>query len=351
LGLDPEHPGFLLGTNLPWLDYGCDFGANAWQPEGGVARPERRQRLGEAFGILAGQGLRWVRWFMLCDGRAGLRLAADGAPAGLDDRFFADADAALGLAADHGLRLMLVLFDFHWFKPAEWVNGVQLGGRGHFVAHAERRAALLEEVIAPILDRYGRHPAVWAWDVVNEPEWATRRTLSGRRGVSPRAMRHLIRQLVAGVRRHSEHRVTAGLVGVRGLDLLRGVGLDFYQFHWYDSVQDQVPLDVPVATLGLDGPVLLGEFPTIRSARPPGAIVDAARRGGYAGALAWSLLSADTASDPGRSVPTLTSLARAGGASAPRARPRERHAASTAGAARASSQSGENALSRPSRRR
>jgi hypothetical protein len=192
------------------------------------------------------------------------------------------------------------------------VDGVQIRGRGDLLKAPQRRAALLETVIAPILERYGRHPAIWAWDVINEPEWATRWRDRPRDSLlaSAAAMRELILDVAAAARRLTEHRVTVGLVSARGLDLVRGVDLDFYQFHWYDSVQDQVPLDQPVASLGLDRPVLMGEFPTTGSARDPRAIVEAARRGGYAGALAWSLLASDTASEPARSGPAIASLAR-----------------------------------------
>jgi hypothetical protein len=276
-----------------------------------VARPERLELLRQAFASLAQRGLRWVRWFMLCDGRAGLRVSPDGTPEGLDERFFADVDAGVTLADDHGLRLMFVLLNFDWLGHAEWVNGVQLRGRGDILRVPQRRQALLENVIAPVLHRYGRHPAIWAWDVINEPEWATRwREPAGDACLaSAAAMRELIVDVVAAVRRHTDHRVTVGLVTTRGLDLVRGVDLDFFQLHWYDSVQDQVPLDEPVATLGLDRPVLMGEFPTTGSHRSPGAIVEAARRGGYAGALAWSLLASDTACDPALSGPILAGLA------------------------------------------
>lgn len=247
---------------------------------------------------------------MLCDGRAGLRLSRDGTPSGLDDHFFADADAGIGLAGEHGLRLMLVLLDFHWFRPARWVNGVQLGGRGHVVTRPDRRAALLEEVIAPILERYGHHPAVWAWDVINEPEWATRRMGGGfRHSVSAPVMRELIEAIAAMVRLYTEHSLTVGLVSTRALDLVRGADVDFYQLHWYDSVADRVPLDGPVSDLGLDRPVLLGEFPTAGSPRLTDAILGAARGSGYAGALAWSLLAADSASDFARAEPMLASWA------------------------------------------
>jgi hypothetical protein len=227
----------------------------------------------------------------------------------VDGAFFDDADAGLALAEEHGLRLMLVLLDFHWFGPAEWMGGVQLRGRAGLVNDGGRRAALRENVIVPLLQRYGRHPAVWAWDVVNEPDWVVRRTRAlGRPAASPLVMRALIEEVAADVRRHTAHEVTVGLVGARSLDLVRGAGLDFYQLHWYDSVADQVPLDHPVSGLGLDRPVLLGEFPTLGSPRAPRSIVDAARRGGYTGALAWSLLATDTASDAARSGPALASL-------------------------------------------
>jgi hypothetical protein len=39
-----------VGANLPWLDYGQEFGASAWRPEGGLAVPERRERLRRELG-------------------------------------------------------------------------------------------------------------------------------------------------------------------------------------------------------------------------------------------------------------------------------------------------------------
>jgi hypothetical protein len=147
--------------------------------------------------------------------------------------------------------------------------------------------------------------------VINEPEWVTRRTgVRRRRAVDATVMRGFVADVVDLVRRHTAQRVTVGLVGTRGLGLVRGLDLDFHQFHWYDSVQDQVPLDPGVSRMGLDRPVLLGEFPTVGSPRAPRALVEAARRGGYAGALAWSVLATDTASDPARSSPAIAALAR-----------------------------------------
>ena len=213
---------FVVGTNLPWLSYGGDFGANRWHAQGGVGRPDRIPALRDLLARLADEGFTHVRWFMLCDGRAGLRPGADGEPAGLDAFVFRDVDAAAEAIARAGLRAIFVVFDFHWFLPAVVVDGVQTRGRGDVATGPGPRARLLERVVAPILDRYGRHPSIAAWDVLNEPEWVTR-----------------------------------------------------------------------------------------GSARPAADILDAARRAGYAGALAWSALSGDSESDSDAMASALRAFAAA----------------------------------------
>ena len=113
---------FWTGVNLPWIDYGLDFGANAWQPQGGVASRGRRARLQAVCEDLEERGCQVVRWFLIGDGRAGVRFAADGTPLGLDDRFLADADHAIATAGRHRLRLLFVLVDFLWLRRARAVK-------------------------------------------------------------------------------------------------------------------------------------------------------------------------------------------------------------------------------------
>jgi hypothetical protein len=123
---------------------------------------------------IAARGYRVVRWFLLCDGRSGIRFTPAGTPVGPDDRLFADIDAALEAAAACGLQVVFVLLDFLWFGAAAPVGGVQVRGRGRVVAGDYGQRALRRRVLRPLLRRYGRSPAVLAWDIVNEPEWATR---------------------------------------------------------------------------------------------------------------------------------------------------------------------------------
>lgn len=290
---------FWVGVNLPWLDYGLDFGTNAWQPHGGVASSRaRRARLQAVCEELEGRGCRVVRWFLIGDGRAGVRFASDGTPLGLDDRFFADVDLAIATAGRHRLLILFVLVDFLWFRRARTLRGVRMGGHKRTVADAGERARLLARVFAPILARYGQEPVIWGWDLCNEPEWAVRRVAARPAStVSRRDMTAFLREAAGCAHEHASQPVTVGLASLRGISLVRDARLDLYQVHWYDALQRRSPLETPVGSLGLDRPLLLGEFPTRGSRRPASEIVACAKRAGYAGALAWSVMAEDRASD------------------------------------------------------
>jgi hypothetical protein len=289
-----------VGANLPWLDYGQDFGRSAWRPEGGLAAPERRERLRRELGELAESGARLVRLWLLGDGRAGLCLDASGRPLGLDERFLPDLDAALAALDEAGLRGLLVLTDFLWFAPAQVEGGVQLGGRRELVRDPEKRARLVEHVFAPIAARCGRAPEIAAFDLMNEPEWATLGvgTLDPRRAVSRREMRGFLSELATCFHERAPQPVCVGLASARWRSLLDGLALDFEQLHWYESLDSLTALARPVAPAAPSRKApLLGEFPTRGASLPPERIFEIAAAAGYSGALAWSALATDTATD------------------------------------------------------
>lgn len=290
----PSHPPAFVGVNLPWHVYGCDFGGNAWYPQGGVGRPEAAAVVRPLFERLAAAGIQVVRWFLFCDGRAGIRFDREGMPLGVDPFFFRDLDEALALAASHRVTLLFALFDFTWFQPRSTVNGVQLFGRRRVVARGDHRRALRDRVVGPLFSRYGREPAIHAWDLANEPEWATL-GYGARlpwRALSSRTMEAWLVEMTGLAHAEARQPVTVGLASVRGLPLVLRCGLDFYQVHWYDRLERRSPLlHPPLARL--DRPLLLGEFPTSHSNLSAAQVVAGARKAGYSGALAWSAHALD----------------------------------------------------------
>ncbi|MGH9203672.1 MAG: hypothetical protein ACRD2A_20795, partial [Vicinamibacterales bacterium] len=125
---------FLHGCNYPWsadsntVYYGMDFGANVWGSHLGVST--RREAVARDFVDMATLGFTVARWFLFCDGRAGIVYDDAGLPAGTDPHLFADLDAALEIARDAGIRLDLVLLDHRWmFKDVrEMISDPITGG-------------------------------------------------------------------------------------------------------------------------------------------------------------------------------------------------------------------------------
>ncbi len=291
----PLDADFLMGANLPWLRYGGDIGASAWSPAGGVAQPDLRTRLDTVLARAADRGVSVVRWFLLCDGRAGIEVDAAGHPRGLDACARRDLDAAIEVLERRGLRALFVLFDFMLLHPAREQRGVRMFGRRDWLRDDAARARLIEHVVAPIVAHAAGSHATLGWDLMNEPEWVTLGAGEWRpwRAVSPATMRRFLAEMASAARQHGRAPVTVGLASVRGLRLVRSIDLDFQQVHWYDHVDRPWTLVTPATVHAPGVPLILGEFPTAYSSQSPLAIVSAVRHAGYAGAFAWSLCAED----------------------------------------------------------
>jgi hypothetical protein len=286
-------------VNLPWIAYGCDVGSSAWHPAGGLATPEARAALEKDLRGLAADGFRVVRWFLLCDGRSGVHFALDGTPLGVDDRVVPDMESALDVAGRVGVQLLPVLLDFHWCRPSRVTGGVQLGGHRDTLADHSKRRALFDTVMGPLLAKFGREPAIWAWDLMNEPEWVTLGlgTWNPFSGVEQADMHAFLKDARALAHAETAHPVTVGSASAAWLPLVADIGLDFFSPHWYDRLERRAPLSTHVSALGLDRPVVLGELPTRGSAHEADALIAITRASGYAGAFLWSVRGSDSASD------------------------------------------------------
>ena len=296
----------IKGINYPWMDYGWDFGVPPSGWTGGQDQEEfrasRRARIAADLRRLAGEGFSVVRWFVLADGL--------GLPAQWDDEairpLVSDFEALLEQCEQAGVQLLPSLLDFHWCLPAVAVGpGLLKGGRARVIRDPERRRHFLDQLLNPLLE--ASRPcrgSIFAWEVMNEPEWVTReRTwrfweglFPGRRTVPLPAMQAFLREAVQRIN-------AAGFVSTIGWAHWRTIrawktedwGIGLQQFHYYG--QARRPLPPAGAVCG--GPCLVGEF----AAAPDPAWPDGARSleerlrriedAGYAGALVWSLNATD----------------------------------------------------------
>lgn len=327
---------FLHGCNYPWstdgsvVYYGLDFGANVWGSHLGVST--RRAAVARDFAQMAALGFTVVRWFVFCDGRAGIVYDDTGLPLGPDAHLFRDMDTALEIAREAGVRLVLVLLDHRWMFDgvretiADPVSGLVLQarlpeGRASVLLTRAGHDALFDRVIVPTLKRYGPMGAradlasqVAAWEFMNEPDWAIEeweRDLSRHvaRPLPFETLARLVGRFSDAVHEHT--RALAMVGGGRARNLWawddEALGLDMLQVHHYPDTRrpdrDEDLFGAPASALGVGRAVILGEFPGNgpaqhpRGASPPpltlADYLEFAVQGGYAGAWPWSFSGTD----------------------------------------------------------
>ena len=334
--LNDPRPPFAHGCNYPWstdgttVFYGLDFGGNVWGSHLGVST--RRDAIIHDFAEMASLGFTVVRWFVFCDGRAGIVYDDAGIPADLDAYFFADLDAALEIAQGVGIALSLVLLDHRWmFRGlrdliADETSGVLLeaslpAGRAHVLIDAAGQDRLFDRVFTPIVRRYSPSgaradlaSALFAYELMNEPdfvieEWEQDLSAEVTMPIRFAVFGELVARLSDLVHRHSTARTTLAAARLRNLWAWDdpALGLDFIQVHSYPDLRhprrDEDVYGRAARALGCSRQVVLGEFPgNGPSQHPPwsspppwtlGEYLEFALGNGYAGAWPWSFSGTD----------------------------------------------------------
>jgi hypothetical protein len=327
---------YLHGCNYPWstdgttIFYGLDFGANIWGSHLGVST--RRAAVARDFERMAALGFTAARWFVFCDGRAGIVYDDRGLPLGPDSCLFADLDAALEIARHNGIRIDFVLFDHRWMFTdvretiADPVTGTVLEarlpeGRARVWLSEAGRDRLFTRIIVPLIRRYAAGgdradlaPSVLAFELMNEPdfiieEWERDRSRRVRRPLPFDVVAGLVSRLSDSVHEHSSAMATLGCARIHNLwawddESLR---LDVLQVHSYPDVRHPTReadlFGIPASALGVRRRVILGEFPANAieqhpdDAMPPHHTLDDylefALSGGYLGAWPWSFSGTD----------------------------------------------------------
>ncbi len=306
-------PPMPVGVNYPWRRYGGDFGPTIWRTHHGILAD--RDAVANDFAVMAALGVEVVRWFVFTDARGGLAVDRQGWPAGFLDGTLDDLDALFALALDAGLTVVPVLFDHTLvFAPSD-AGGARVGGHHAWLADPDGQARLVDTVVTPLAARYGPRgshgrlgQAVYAWDLLNEPDW-----IIAEHHPNPRVPVPIPFDVVAAwasaasatMRAHDAGRTTIGSARLRFAGWWDDpmFGFAFLQAHtYYDPAHDLDVLETPYAALGLTRPLVVGECSARGEAaddargRPALSVTALARAAaalGYAGAWPWTWRGVD----------------------------------------------------------
>ena len=274
---------YLHGANMPYLNWGRDFGGGK---NDGVSNPDNYAHLSETLADAKAQGVNVVRWWTL-EGEDPWQVKRDrsGAPTGLDDAIYADFDAALALAEEHDIYYDFVLFSAPSHLPKSWMTNP-----------AQRKQ--LANVLGPLFARYRDNPHILSWEPFNEPDhdvWDNK--------VTEEQLRASVRDMVDSIHANSSAYATLGMLMLDGLPMSKGLGLDYYQAHWYDYMNSGdycarcTTYEEVRKRYDLDAPLVIGELYVGDGIEDPLPRLEDFYNKGYAGAWPWAGLLPDVTYD------------------------------------------------------
>lgn len=300
---------FVYGANYAWRNFAGDFGGiSQWGIKGVSTAPS-----GYAADLadMQQQGANVIRWWLFPDFRGdGVTFDANSVPTGVTATALADFEKALELADQAGVLLMPTFFSFDNFRPTQTSQGVLIRGIAPIVLGPGARKALVVNVVRPLVKVAQQSPyarRVFAWEVINEPEWAVFGPslyggdqafdpTMGLSAVTHAQMETFLKDVIGGIRAETSAMVSVGGAAPKWAHAWSMLGLDFYQWHYYDWINQYWPYTDGPAKYGLGKPVVVGEMPMDQLAGQPFAtVVGAFWQNGYAGALGWSYSDAKAA--------------------------------------------------------
>lgn len=226
---------YLNGANAPWNDFGVDFGCNY-----------SASTFETMLGNMQNAGVNAVRIWVHIDARCSPTLNASGSATGVPTNFYANLDDFMDRARNHNIAVMPVLWSFDMTLKSQ--------GKQFLITDATKTQAYIDNVLVPMVNRYKNHPALFAWEIINEPEWSMADDCDADRHncVTSAQMQRFVGLQVAAIKSNASTYVTVGSAGFKwnadkngkinywnDSSLANASGkanakLDFYQIHYYD---------------------------------------------------------------------------------------------------------------------
>ena len=271
---------FIKGCNLAWLDGNSSqwLGLDPTEPSWGVTY--NSAHLNSYMASMHRVGITVLRvWVNEVD--MGDEINASDYVTGVTATWKANFANMMQLAANNHIQLYVTLNN----------------GRSDWLTNSAQAASYLTNALIPLITTYKGNTNIFAIDLMNEIDgavegWASWAGSPPTAGATwPQAQAYISTFAAAVHSADPGRKVSCSTSQLYTLSYFLGLGLDFYDFHYY---QDDTPSFPLASSLGMDKPIYIGECgqattewnDAIQSTCELDAL-NSARSGGYAGVGEW----------------------------------------------------------------
>lgn len=282
---------YPVGVNYAWYNWSYEFSDNNWT--------SNYSRIKSDIDAMAAKGIHSLRWWIFPDLAYGpiWSGANEGSLCtGLPDKWVEHMKETCDYALSKNIKIYWTITSFDCARADDSVD------HDDIIDNPTVLQSFLDNAMKPILQALGDHKGVMGWDIINEPEWIVNKEDNGEpngkgESFALSAMRNYIKTTCAYIHQYAKQPVSFGSANMKWLgaqyDLWDGLGLDFYDFHWYDWATPYFnPVTTPASSLNLDKPVIIGEMMPNSKGSSLGMthkqVMDAIYKNGYAGYLLWA---------------------------------------------------------------
>jgi hypothetical protein len=256
------------------------------------------------------QGIDIVR-IWLFEGLEGIRFDAQKKIIGIDNQLLTNLTAILDAANNQGVKVYPCLFD-SWVVKSQSPQGLPQNRLGNYQSWNTAVKNLMKDIVdnphdfvtsvlTPLADAIANHPAIYAIDVMNEPEGMTQDTPV----VSNSSMRNYISQCCSVIK--PRLKVSIGCMRNSTAKSYSNLPIDFCDYHVYGEIASLEPYRPHQFS---NKPCIIGEcgytlFNTSVAARSANEVqvardfVDMSVNKGYSSSLVWAK---DFTSDSNRTL-------------------------------------------------
>ncbi len=297
---------FSAGMNLAWFTFSGDV------PNPSIPLWD------EAGTNLNAAGGQVIRWWLHVNGANTPGYDAKGLSKPITEQQLGDLIKILNSAKDKGVSIVITLWSFDMLQTGSMHpagEASDIANNTALLTVDANRQAYIDNYLTPLVKAIKGHPALYGWDIFNEPEgmvegmgWTPTRVPMVAVQKTVNWLADAIHQEAPGALVTSSAQTFRTCSTATGFDnkysdtALTTVGgraqgkLDFYQVHFYAQNGDAVsPFLHPATYWGLDKPLVIGEFWAMdTNAVPQDNLYTHLYDNGYDGAWAWQYYNSDT---------------------------------------------------------